>query len=79
METQRVKANATLAVVILLLGAFAGFTYAATSNKSDQERIADLERTVAGLQGSLGKLEERVKDMSTAKPRLLDSSPGHTK
>jgi hypothetical protein len=73
------KANAKLAVVILLSGAFAGFTYAASSSKSDGEKIADLERTVAGLHSRLGMLEERVKEMSTAKPRLLDSNPGYTK
>jgi hypothetical protein len=73
------KANAKLAVVILLSSAFAGFTYAATASKSDGEKIADLERTVTGLQNRIGMLEERVKEMSTAKPRLLDSNPGHTK
>ena len=63
------KSKAALVMVIVLT--VAGFTYATTPRKFDDQEVAELKRTLTELQERVTTLESRVNDMSSPKPRLI--------
>jgi hypothetical protein len=66
------KYGATFAMATVLI--VAGFAYAATPQKSADPELAELKQTIDVLKERVAKLEERVNDMSTAKPRLINEN-----
>jgi cell division protein FtsB len=66
------NSKATFAMVIVLI--IAGFAYAATPQKSDDAEVTELKQTVTALKERVAKLEARVNDMATAKPRPINEN-----
>jgi hypothetical protein len=72
-ENVEMKSKASLTMIVVM--AIAGFSYAATPQKSDDPEVAELKRTVTELKQRVTTLEARVNDMSTAKLRLINGAP----